>query len=241
MIKLSSISKRYEGASAPVVDGIDMEVGAGEICVLLGPSGCGKTTTLKMINRLIQPTSGKIFIDGRDTDEFEVVELRRQIGYVIQQIGLFPNMTVEENISVVPRLLGWDKTRVQARVDELLGLVDLPGPTYAARMPSELSGGQRQRVGVARALAADPPVLLMDEPFGALDPITRRELRDAFRAIQQRLKKTVVIVTHDMHEALSLGDRVGVLADGRLHTIAPPEHLRQSDDPHIRDLLATEG
>jgi len=131
--------------------------------------------------------------------------------------------------------------RVQARIDELLGLVDLPASTYAARMPSELSGGQRQRVGVARALAADPPVLLMDEPFGALDPITRRELRDAFRAIQQRLKKTVVIVTHDMHEALSLGDRVGVLADGRLHTMAPPEHLRQSDDPHIRDLLATEG
>lgn len=210
MIKLSSISKRYEGASAPVVDGIDMEVGAGEICVLLGPSGCGKTTTLKMINRLIQPSSGKIFIDGRDTDEFEVVELRRQIGYVIQQIGLFPNMTVEENISVVPRLLGWDKARAKRRAAELMEIVALDPSTYLSRYPKDLSGGQQQRVGVARALATDPPVMLMDEPFGAIDPINRELIQDEFLRIQQQVKKTIMFVSHDIDEAVKMADRIAI-------------------------------
>jgi osmoprotectant transport system ATP-binding protein len=224
-----------------ILNDVSFTIDSGEAVALVGRSGAGKSTALKLMNRLLEPASGRVLVHGKETRQWDPFDLRRRTGYVLQEIALFPHMTIGENVGIVPRLLGWDKMRVQARVDELLGLVDLPASTYAARMPSELSGGQRQRVGVARALAADPPVLLMDEPFGALDPITRRELRDAFRAIQQRLKKTVVIVTHDMHEALSLGDRVGVLADGRLHTIAAPEHLRQSDDPHIRDLLATEG
>ncbi|MFM0218826.1 MULTISPECIES: ABC transporter ATP-binding protein [Paraburkholderia] len=225
MIKLSSISKRYEGASAPVVDGIDMEVGAGEICVLLGPSGCGKTTTLKMINRLIQPSSGKIFIDGRDTDEFEVVELRRQIGYVIQQIGLFPNMTVEENISVVPRLLGWDKAKAKRRAAELLEIVALDPSTYLSRYPKDLSGGQQQRVGVARALATDPPVMLMDEPFGAIDPINRELIQDEFLRIQQQVKKTIMFVSHDIDEAVKMADRIAIFRGGRLEQFDTPDTI----------------
>lgn len=225
MIKLSNITKRYEGASAPVVDGIDMEVGAGEICVLLGPSGCGKTTTLKMINRLIQPSAGKIFIDGRDTDEFDVVELRRQIGYVIQQIGLFPNMTVEENISVVPRLLGWDKAKTKRRAAELLEIVALDPSIYLSRYPKDLSGGQQQRVGVARALATDPPVMLMDEPFGAIDPINRELIQDEFLRIQQQVKKTIMFVSHDIDEAVKMADRIAIFRGGRLEQFDTPDTI----------------
>jgi len=232
---------QFARGTQAVLSDVSFSIESGESVALVGRSGAGKSTALKLMNRLLEPASGRVLVHGKETRDWDPFELRRQTGYVLQEIALFPHMTIGENIGLVPRLLGWDAARVRARIDELLGLVDLPTSTYAARMPSELSGGQRQRVGVARALAADPPVLLMDEPFGALDPITRRELRQAFRAIQQRLKKTVVLVTHDMNEALALGERVGVLADGRLRAIATPAMLRQSDDPFVRDLLATES
>jgi osmoprotectant transport system ATP-binding protein len=225
MIKISNVTKRYDGASAPVVDGIDMEVGAGEICVLLGPSGCGKTTTLKMINRLVQPTSGKIYIDGKDTDAFDVVELRRQIGYVIQQIGLFPNMTVEENICVVPQMLGWDKAKARRRAAELLEIVALDPAIYLSRYPKDLSGGQQQRIGVARALAIDPPVMLMDEPFGAIDPINRELIQDEFLRIQQQVRKTIVFVSHDIDEAVKMADRIAIFRAGRLEQFDTPDNI----------------
>src|SRR5262249_26288581 len=182
---------------------------------LVGRSGAGKTTLLKLVNRLLLPDSGHVFVDGRNTREWEPIHLRRSVGYVIQDVGLFPHMTVADNIAVVPRLEGWPAERIASRIHELLDLIGLPPRQYADRWPDELSGGQRQRVGVARALAADPHVLLMDEPFGAIDPVTRTELRGEFRSIQDRLKKTVIIVTHDMGEALALGDRLGVLEDGK--------------------------
>lgn len=190
MIKLDNVTKAFETAAGTAVaaDRVSFEVNEGEICVLLGPSGCGKTTTLKMVNRLIQPTSGKIFINGKDTDSYDPVELRRTIGYVIQQIGLFPNMTVEDNICVVPKLLGWDMTKARKRAAELLATINLEPAIFLKRYPKELSGGQQQRVGVARALAADPPVLLMDEPFGAIDPINREVIQDEFLKIHRRLK-----------------------------------------------------
>ena len=190
MIKLENLTKAFEtpgGGTVIAADRITMEVPDGEICVLLGPSGCGKTTTLKMINRLIEPTSGKIFINGKDTDQYDPVELRRTIGYVIQQIGLFPNMTVEENICVVPKLLGWDLAKARTRASELLATINLDPALFLKRYPKELSGGQQQRVGVARALAADPPVLLMDEPFGAIDPINREVIQDEFLKMHHRL------------------------------------------------------
>ena len=222
-----------------ILDDVSFAIESGEAVALVGRSGAGKSTALKLMNRLLEPQSGNILVHGKDTRAWDPFELRRQTGYVLQEIALFPHMTVEENVGVVPRLLGWSEPRIAARTKELLDLVDLPAATFAVRAPAALSGGQRQRVGVARALAADPPVVLMDEPFGALDPITRRELREGFRAIQQRLKKTVVLVTHDMSEALTLGDRVGVLADGRLHTLDTPDALRRSEDPVIRELLST--
>jgi osmoprotectant transport system ATP-binding protein len=225
MIKLSNVTKRYDGASAPVVNGINMEVGAGEICVLLGPSGCGKTTTLKMINRLIQPTSGKIWLEGRDTDEFDVVELRRRIGYVIQQIGLFPNMTVEENMCVVPSLLGWDKARAKRRAAELLEIVALDPAIYLSRYPKDLSGGQQQRVGVARALATDPPVMLMDEPFGAIDPINRELIQDEFLRIQKQVKKTIIFVSHDIDEAVKMADKIAIFRGGVIEQFDTPDNI----------------
>jgi osmoprotectant transport system ATP-binding protein len=191
--------------------------------VLVGPSGSGKTTTMKMINRLVEPTGGRIFVDGTDVQSIDVVALRRRIGYVIQQVGLFPHQTVAANVATVCRLLGWDRRRTSARVDELLALVGLDPATFRARYPHQLSGGQRQRVGVARALGADPPVLLMDEPFGAIDPVTRARLQDEFRNLQATLRKTVVFVTHDIDEAVKLGDRIAVLAEGG--------HLAQVDTP----------
>ena len=212
MIRLEQVSKSFGATVA--VDALDLDVPAGEICVLVGPSGCGKTTTLRMINRLIEPTSGRIFLDGEDVTHVDPVGLRRRIGYVIQQVGLFPHQTVAENVATVPRLLGWDRPRIGTRVDELLELVGLDPRAFGSRYPSELSGGQRQRVGVARALGADPPVLLMDEPFGAIDPITRDRLQGEFLRLQQELHKTVVFVTHDIVEAVRLGDRIALLATG---------------------------
>jgi osmoprotectant transport system ATP-binding protein len=241
MIKLSKLMKRFEGAAEPVVNGIDLEVGEGEICVLLGPSGCGKTTTLKMINRLVQPTSGKIFIDGADTDTFDVVELRRQIGYVIQQIGLFPNMTIEENLGVVPKLLGWSKDKTHRRAAELLDLVALDPSVYLSRYPKDLSGGQQQRVGVARALAADPPVMLMDEPFGAIDPINRASIQDEFLKLQKAFRKTVVFVSHDIDEAVKMADKIAIFRSGRLEQVAAPETiLSRPASPFVADFVGSD-
>lgn len=211
MIRLEGVSKRYPGQDAPAVDDLTLGVREGEIVVLLGPSGCGKTTTLRLINRLIEPTAGRILLGGEDVTRADPDELRRRIGYVIQHVGLFPHMTIAANIGVIPRALGWPKRRVRDRVDELLDMVGLDPGTYRGRYPKELSGGQQQRVGVARALAADPPAMLMDEPFGAIDPITRERLQDAFLELQARIGKTIVLVTHDLGEALKLGDRIAML------------------------------
>ncbi|MET8355037.1 MULTISPECIES: betaine/proline/choline family ABC transporter ATP-binding protein [unclassified Micromonospora] len=213
-IRLESLTKRYPGQAESAVDNITMDIPAGEIVVLVGPSGCGKTTSLKMINRIIEPTSGRIFIDGEDVTHVNADQLRRRIGYVIQQIGLFPHMTIAENIGMVPGLLGWSRARISERVDELLDLVGMEPSAYRARYPKELSGGQRQRVGVARAMSADPPVLLMDEPFGAIDPITRERLQNEFLRLQSNIRKTIVFVTHDIDEAIKLGDRIAILRKG---------------------------
>jgi osmoprotectant transport system ATP-binding protein len=220
-----------------IFDRLNLRVESGETLALVGRSGAGKTTALKLVNRLLVPDAGRVLVDGRDTRAWDPIRLRRSIGYVIQDVGLFPHMTVADNVAVVPRLEGWADDRVSTRVGELLDLIGLPAAAYAARWPDELSGGQRQRVGVARALAADPPVLLMDEPFGALDPMTRVELRQEFRRIQARLRKTVIIVTHDMGEALALGDRLGVVDEGRLVACASPDAIRQSAEPLVRRLL----
>ncbi|MDQ4062211.1 MAG: ABC transporter ATP-binding protein [Pseudomonadota bacterium] len=223
MIRLERLTKVFGTVTA--VDGVDMEVPAGAVCVLLGPSGCGKTTTMKMINRLVPPTSGKIFIDGRDTDTLDPVALRRSIGYVIQQVGLFPNKTVEDNICVVPKLLGWDRARARKRAAELLEMVNLDPAVFLKRYPKELSGGQQQRVGVARALAADPPVLLMDEPFGAIDPINREVIQDEFMKVQSTLRKTVVFVSHDIDEAVKMASRIAIFRDGRLVQYDTPDNI----------------
>ncbi len=209
----------------PAAESVDMEVSQGEICILIGSSGCGKTTLMRMMNRLEPTTSGIIRIDGKNIMEMDLIELRRGIGYAIQQIGLFPHMTVSENISVVPKLLGWDKKRMDDRVDELLSLVNLEPDVYRNRFPRELSGGQAQRIGVARAMAANPPVMLMDEPFGAIDPINREVLQDEFLKIQAKLKKTIVFVTHDIHEAVKMGDRIALLDAGKLIQFGTPEDL----------------
>ncbi|MBX8686752.1 betaine/proline/choline family ABC transporter ATP-binding protein [Mycobacterium sp. 20091114027_K0903767] len=213
-ILLDGVTKRYDAKAAPAVDNVTIEFPAGEIVMLVGPSGCGKTTTMKMINRLIEPTSGRILIGEEDVTRRDPDQLRRHIGYVIQGAGLFPHYTVGENIAIVPRLLKWDKERVSTRIDELLDLVNLDPAEYRDRYPRELSGGQQQRVGVARALAADPPVLLMDEPFGAVDPITRQRLQDELLRLQDELRKTIVFVTHDFDEAVKLGDKIAILQQG---------------------------
>jgi osmoprotectant transport system ATP-binding protein len=222
MIRFDKVSKHY-GDGSNAVDHLDLEVDTGELCVLVGPSGCGKTTTLKMVNRLVEPSSGRILFDDQDIASVNPVTLRRRIGYVIQQAGLFPHLRVADNVATVPRLLGWDKGRVKTRVAELLELVGLDPDLYGRRYPHELSGGQQQRVGVARALGGDPPVLLMDEPFGALDPIARERLQAELLDLQARLKKTIVFVTHDIEEAVTLGDRIAVLRQGGI--------LEQYDTP----------
>jgi osmoprotectant transport system ATP-binding protein len=225
MIALEGLRKRFPGTAAPAVDGVTLGVASREICVLIGPSGCGKTTTMRMINRMIDPDEGRILIDGRDISGIDPVEVRRGIGYVIQQVGLFPHLTIAENVATVPRLLGWPRSRIDRRVEELLALVHMDPRLYAPRFPRELSGGQKQRVGVARALAADPPLLLMDEPFGALDPLTRAALQDEFLRLLRELSKTIVFVTHDMDEALKLGTRIGVMREGRLLQYDTPSRL----------------
>lgn len=214
MIQFNDVVKVYTGASSPSVDHLTMSVPEGETCVVIGPSGCGKTTTMKMVNRLIEPTSGEIFVGGRNILKQNQVELRRGIGYVIQQIGLFPHFTIRDNIAVVPKLLGWNKAKIDRRADELLDIVGLDPTQFRDRYPKQLSGGQRQRVGVARALAADPPVMLMDEPFGAIDPITRDRLQNEFLRLQKQLKKTIMFVTHDIDEALKMGTLICILQVG---------------------------
>ncbi len=223
MIEYKNVTKRY--GKKTVVNNINLAIPDGEFVVLIGPSGCGKTTTLKMLNRLIELDLGEITINGRNIEALNPEKLRSSIGYVIQQIGLFPNMTVEENISVVPRLLKWDKERCHSRVKELLELVNMPYDEYAKKYPNEMSGGQQQRIGVLRALAAEPPIILMDEPFGALDPITRDALQDEVKALQQRLGKTVIFVTHDMDEALKMADRVVFMSDGNILQADTPENI----------------
>jgi osmoprotectant transport system ATP-binding protein len=214
VIEFRGVNKTYPGSQRPVVQDLSFEVLDGEICVLVGPSGCGKTTSMRMINRLIEPSSGEILIDGESNTAMSETKLRRRIGYAIQQIGLFPHRTIADNIATVPRLLEWQKDRTRQRVDELLDLVGLEPAQYRSRYPAELSGGQQQRVGVARALAADPPIMLMDEPFGAVDPITRTRLQDEFIRIQGEIKKTIVFVTHDIDEAIKMGDKIAILKEG---------------------------
>ncbi len=225
-LEFREATKRYPGQDEPAVDGLSLEVPAGEICVLVGPSGCGKTTAMRMVNRMIDITGGDILLDGRSVKEREPAELRREIGYAIQQIGLFPHLSVADNIATVPRLLGWDKERIRARVDELLELVSLDAHETRGRFPAQLSGGQRQRVGVARALAVDPPLMLMDEPFGAIDPINRERLQNEFLRLQREIRKTIVFVTHDIDEAIKMGDRIAILQQGgKLAQYAPPAEL----------------
>jgi osmoprotectant transport system ATP-binding protein len=229
MIKFKGVSKTYPGSDRPVVNDLSFEILEGEICVLVGPSGCGKTTTMRMVNRLIEPTEGEILIGGEPNTRMSGTQLRRKIGYAIQQIGLFPHRTIAENIATVPSLLGWDKQRIRERVDELLELVGLDPRDYRNRYPAELSGGQQQRVGVARAMAADPPIMLMDEPFGAVDPITRERLQDEFLNIQQNIKKTIVFVTHDIDEAIKVGDKIAILKQGGvLAQYDTPENILSS-------------
>ncbi len=225
-LEFREATKRYPGTDAPAVDGLSLEVPAGEICVLVGPSGCGKTTAMRMVNRMIDITSGDILLGGSSVRDRKPEELRRNIGYVIQQVGLFPHRTIGENIATVPRLLGWDKQRVAKRVDELLDLVSLDPHVMRGRYPAQLSGGQRQRVGVARALAVDPPIMLMDEPFGAIDPINRERLQNEFLRLQAELRKTIIFVTHDIDEAIKMGDRIAVMqVGGKLAQYAPPAEL----------------
>jgi osmoprotectant transport system ATP-binding protein len=220
-----------------VLRGVTLAVERGETLALVGRSGAGKSTILKAINRLLLPDSGEVIVRERPSARWDPYDLRRSIGYVLQEVGLFPHLTVFDNIAVVPRLLGWDEARIATRVRELLALVDLAASDYASRSPQALSGGQRQRVGVARALAADPPILLMDEPFGALDPVTRSELHREFRRIQSEVRKTIVIVTHDMAEAMALATRIGVLADGVLIALDVPSAIATSDDDRVRGML----
>ncbi len=220
-----------------IIDNLSLSVAPGETVVLLGRSGSGKTTTLKLINRLLEPSEGRVLVEGKTTRDWDPIRLRRHIGYVIQEVGLFPHFTVEENVALVPSLEGWSLERIRERVRRMLELVGLDPDDFAGRYPDELSGGQRQRVGVARALAADPSILLMDEPFGALDPITRNEIRTEFKDLRKRLGKTIVFVTHDVGEAFALGDRVGLMKEGKLVALTEPEQFKELDDPEARAFL----
>ncbi|MGI6686477.1 MAG: betaine/proline/choline family ABC transporter ATP-binding protein [Bacillota bacterium] len=227
MIRLEQVSKQFPNSVSFAVKELSIHIPKGEICIFVGPSGCGKTTTMKMINRLIEPTKGKIYVNGQDTSQIDPIKLRLGIGYVIQDIGLFPHLTIEQNIATVPLEIGWDKNRIKKRVDYLLRLMDLDPDIYSKKRPSALSGGQKQRVGVARALAADPPIMLMDEPFGALDPITRTKLQDEFLRVQEQIKKTIVFVTHDIDEAIKMGDKIAVMQEGNLVQFGTPDEILQ--------------
>jgi len=225
-IRLDKLSKSFPGQAKPAVEELSLEIPEGEIVIFVGPSGCGKTTTMKLINRLIEPTSGRIFLDDEDVTKVDPDRLRRRIGYVIQQIGLFPHQTIAQNIATVPKLLGWDKARIAQRVDELIETVGMDPDAYRGRYPKQLSGGQRQRIGVARAMSADPDVMLMDEPFGAIDPITRDRLQNEFLRLQADIKKTIVFVTHDIDEAIKMGDRIAILREGsRIAQYDTPERI----------------
>jgi osmoprotectant transport system ATP-binding protein len=239
MIRLEGVTKQYPGQDKPAVEHIDLDIPEGVIVIFVGPSGCGKTTLMKMINRLIEPTSGRIFIQGEDVTSVNPDQLRRRIGYVIQQIGLFPHMTIGDNIATVPKMLGWDKSRIDKRIDELLDLVGLDAKTFRNRYPKQLSGGQRQRVGVARALAVDPPVMLMDEPFGAIDPITRDRLQNEFLRLQAEIRKTIVFVTHDIDEAIKMGDRIAILREGaKIAQFDTPKHILSAPaDDFVADFV----
>lgn len=239
LVKFCDVSYSVPSVSKPIIDGLNLTVERGETLVLVGESGCGKTTTLRLVNRLLLPTSGTVVVAGKATTDWDPIRLRRQTGYVIQEGGLFPHFTIAENISLVPRLEGWDDSRIKARVLELLTLVGLDAESFSARYPHELSGGQRQRVGVARALASEPPLLLLDEPFGALDPLTRAGLQQEFAALTKRLQKTAIFVTHDVREALLLGSRIGLMYRGKLLTLETPENFLKSDEPHVRAYLET--
>jgi osmoprotectant transport system ATP-binding protein len=241
VLELREVTKRYSREGPPAVDGLSLTVPAGEVCVLIGPSGCGKTTALKMINRLIEPTSGEILIDGRGVRDRNPSQLRREIGYVIQQVGLLPHLTVGANVATVPKLLGWDKARIRVRVRELLELIGLDPDEYIDRYPAQLSGGQQQRVGLARALAGDPPVMLMDEPFSAVDPITRERLQNDFLRLHRAVPKTVVFVSHDIDEAVKMGDRVAVMRSGHLVQFATPtELLANPVDDFVADFVGAD-
>ncbi|MFI0895769.1 ABC transporter ATP-binding protein [Streptomyces sp. NPDC020983] len=240
MIRFENVSKRYPDGTV-AVDGLDFEVAEGELVTLVGPSGCGKTTTMKMVNRLVEPTGGRILLDGRDITAAEPVALRRRIGYVIQHGGLFPHRTVLDNTATVPALLGWKRAAARARAAELLDLVGLDPAVFGARYPDQLSGGQRQRVGVARALAADPPVLLMDEPFAAVDPVVRERLQDEFLALQAQVRKTVLFVTHDIEEAVRLGDRMAVYGAGRIEQYdSPAAVLGDPASPYVAGFVGAD-
>jgi osmoprotectant transport system ATP-binding protein len=240
-LEFRAATKRYPGSDRPAVNALTLEVPAGEICVLVGPSGCGKTTAMRMVNRMITITEGDIFVGGRSVRASDETELRRHVGYVIQQIGLFPHRTIAENIATVPKLLGWDKRRTAARVEELLELIGLERE-LGRRYPAQLSGGQRQRVGVARALAADPPVMLMDEPFGAIDPINRERLQNEFLRLQAELRKTVVFVTHDIDEAIKMGDRIAVMQQGGVlaQYATPAELLMHPANAFVEDFVGAD-
>lgn len=239
LVEFRDVSYAVPALPAPILSDLDLKVEEGETLVLLGESGCGKTTTLKLINRLYLPTSGEVLVQGKPTTEWDPIQLRRRTGYVIQDAGLFPHFTVEQNVALVPSLENWEAARIQERVRELLTLVGLDADKYSERYPRELSGGQRQRVGVARALAAEPPLLLLDEPFGALDPLTRASLQKQFVDLTRRLGKTAIFVTHDLREALRVGSRIGLMHAGRLVLLDTPEEFLKSKEEHARAYLET--
>jgi osmoprotectant transport system ATP-binding protein len=241
-LELRNISKTYPGQDSAAVEELSLTVPAGEICVLVGPSGCGKTTLMRMINRMIEPSGGEILLDGRSVGEVSPHQLRREIGYAIQQVGLFPHLKIKDNVAIVPKLLGWDKKRISERVDELLQLVQLDPHETRDRYPSQLSGGQQQRVGVARALAADPPLMLMDEPFGAIDPINRERLQNEFLRLQNEIRKTIVFVTHDIDEAIKMGDKIAVLKRGGVlaQYATPAELLSFPADDFVKDFVGAD-
>ncbi len=242
MITLENVTKIYPGQAEPAVEDLSLVVPEGQICVLVGPSGCGKTTTMKMVNRLIEPTSGKIYVEERDVTQMDPIQLRRSIGYVIQEIGLFPHMTIAENIGTVPKLVGWEQARIDRRVDELLGIMGMDAAEFRDRYPRELSGGQRQRIGVARAMATDPPVMLMDEPFGAIDPITRDRLQHEFLRLQQKIHKTIIFVTHDINEAIKMGDKIAIMNVGGVleQYGSPGEILSHPNNEFVEDFVGAD-
>ncbi|MFN0112920.1 MAG: ATP-binding cassette domain-containing protein [Blastocatellia bacterium] len=235
-IEFDRVTFRHSGGAA-ILDDFSLTIPVGETLALVGRSGMGKTTILKLINRLLLPQAGTVRVEGRATTDWNPIQLRRRVGYVLQEVGLFPHMTIGRNVAVVPRLENWPEPKITQRIDQLLELVGLEPAKFRDRFPRELSGGQRQRVGVARALAADPPILLMDEPFGALDPLTRAEMHREFHRIQSQVRKTIVCVTHDMGEAFALGDKLGVLAEGKLAALASPAEIRRSDNPEVKIFL----